>query len=385
MDHLKHAVIHELKKRGNELPEMHLAPQVLDTTNAIVQELAKALVTVLGTPNNNVHYGQFRGAHRQGEFPTGVEQFTKDGSSKQFMALSRVAMNELAVTAKDKNFSTGGYICFVAYTSHAEDFLLVAMVKERSGFLVDANLRPTTVQPIELSKLHQAARVNLSRYSEVLAGQVGMVPAAPLDFDELAAEDDDGESAANDVDQTYLCFIKGTADEVAAYFQDALGCEPGISASRATGKLIKEVPRFLSHHQDIGAYAPQVRRAVIDYLLSFTNEAPIDLGTVVSVARAAIPVPVSDELIESLNKHLNEKCEIPSHFMVHGATVRRAAVIKAKGPHYSLVFDENAVGEQDAAILYRRDTHSLVVPLLDGKVIERVERAIQARRSGPPQ
>lgn len=382
MDKLTHAVIHELKKRvGSEPPDTHLATGTLDTSDSTVQALATALVDVLGTPNNNVHYGQFRGAHRQGEFPTNVEHFAEDLSDEQFMILSQVAMNELAVAANEKNFSTGGYICFVAYMSQGKNFLLVAMAKERSGFLVDANLRPTTVQPIELSKLHQAARINLSRFLEVVMADHTPVADAALDLDQLTDTESDeaSEDAQHDIDQTYLCFIKGTADEVAAYFQDALGCEPGISSSRATSRLIRELPRFLNRQPEMRQFALQARRAVIGYLLSFTNEAAVDLNTVISVARAAIPQPVSDDVVAQLNTYLNSKCEIPSHFMVHGATVKRASVIKAKTSHYTLVFDENSVDTQDAAIIYNRTDQSLTLPLDDKKVIERVEKAIRAR------
>jgi len=379
MDVLKYAVIHELRKRGSEAADTHLAAHVLDTKDSTVRELADVLVKVLGTPNNNVHYGQFRGAHRQGEFPGSVENFASDDSAKLFMVLSHITMNELVLAANNRNFSTGGYICFLAYASQDSDFLLVAMVKEKSGFLVDVNLKPTSVQPIDLSKLHQAARINLSRYLEVLAS----VHAADADASPITDDldlDEDGDTDSDGVDQTYLCFIKGTADEVAAYFQDALGCEPGISASRATSRLIREIPKFLHRNKETREYALQSRRVVIDYLLSFTNEAPIDLGTVVSVVRAAIPTSMPDDLVEALNKHLNEKCEIPSHFMVHGATVKREAVIKVKGPQYSLVFEENAVDEQDAPILYNRASRSLTIRSLDPKVVERVENAINARR-----
>lgn len=48
-------------------------------------------------------------------------------------------------------------------------FLPVAMVKERGGMVLSADLEPTEITEIDLSKLHQAARVNLDRYGAFLA------------------------------------------------------------------------------------------------------------------------------------------------------------------------------------------------------------------------
>src|SRR3546814_20818942 len=82
--------------------------------------------------------------------------------------MSKVAMEELRGKASQESFATGGHVCFFVYRIRTSSFLLVAMVKERGGMVLSAALEPTEITEIDLSKLHQAARVNLDRYGAFL-------------------------------------------------------------------------------------------------------------------------------------------------------------------------------------------------------------------------
>src|SRR3546814_20784090 len=93
--------------------------------------------------------------------------------------MSKVAMEELRGKASQESFATGGHVCFFVYRIRTSSFLLVAMVKERGGMVLSAALEPTEITEIDLSKLHQAARVNLDRYGAFLAPAKGQAIPTP--------------------------------------------------------------------------------------------------------------------------------------------------------------------------------------------------------------
>lgn len=361
MDVLKHAVIHSFKKESGANPAVtKMATELLDTENATVIDLATQLAQLLGKSDNTVLYGQFSSGHREGMFPTAVQSLTGNSSSEEvFNELTRVAMKELAATAEKKNFATGGYICFIHFQNAGREFLLVAMVKERGAFSVNEKLVPTAITQIDLSKLHQAARINLSSFAEVAT----------------ATNSEDEESD----DKTYLCFIRSGASDVADYFQDALGCVPGIGSARATRAVIREVRKYVANRPAIKEYASDARRSVVDYLHSLVDGTTVHLDNIVDAVRKSLPVSLASE-VGALKDHLNsEKVKIPSHFSVHSPTVNAVTRIKAKGDNWQLTFDDLALGERDAPITYDWSTQRLTINKLDKDAVERIESTLRDR------
>src|SRR3546814_20919837 len=105
----------------------------------------------------------------EGLLPSHVQPLISDSTEAAFIAMSKVAMEELRGKASQESFATGGHVCFFVYRIRTSSFLLVAMVKERGGMVLSAALEPTEITEIDLSKLHQAARVNPDRYGAFLA------------------------------------------------------------------------------------------------------------------------------------------------------------------------------------------------------------------------
>src|SRR3546814_16808556 len=143
--------------------------------------------------------------------------------------MSKVAMEELRGKASQESFATGGHVCFFVYRIRTSSFLLVAMVKERGGMVLSAALEPTEITEIDLSKLHQAARVNLDRSGAFLEPATGKALSTQNTSDE-------------GTEKTYLRFINRTSQSyVAEYFVAALGSDKcggsgGASMAGGTGR-----------------------------------------------------------------------------------------------------------------------------------------------------
>lgn len=372
MDQLKFAIIHSLDKEANSnVATMRLAQTTLDVSSATVVSLAEQLSKLVGKDGSSVFWGQFGNDNRQGKFPDSVKPLAEEEALDTFVTASHVAMSELQRKAKEENFATGGYVCFLVYVSQGSTFLLVAMIKERGALTLTSDLVPTEIKEIDLSKLHQAARVNLDRYAQALrTGEAAR--------EEPAAEDDE-----ETLEKTYLCFInrKSQKADVASYFVEALGCEKGVSSGRTTKAVVHAVRAFVRSNSETKSLAKVVRRAVIDYLHAQPDGATVTLTTVANVVRQSLGPELAqcaDGLIEYLQR---DDIQIPAEFSISSAALDAMTRIRASTALWNLSFDDAALGLRDSEIVYDPDAHTLLFTQLPADTVRRVEAALAERRS----
>ncbi len=368
MDTLTHAVIHSLDRPEGETEfSITCRNELLDCAKPAVDSLARQLVALVGRDGSSVTWGQFRDDRREGPFPNSVQSLLNGIDDDAFMAMSLVAMQELMKAAQSRNFATGGYVCFVAYEVQARAFLLLAIIKERGAVMLSQNFEPTEIQEIDLSKLHQAARINLARYAEHLH-------AAP--------ESDDADEFF--VEKTYLSFVnRRSRDNVASYFIDALGCQNGLSAARATKAVVQAVFQYIKSVPETRALAAKAKAAVVDYMAEQSDGANITLDRIVDVVRQRIgaeSVELCDHLVgmkEALN---GEQYQIPDEFTLSSKTLTPYSRIKAKTDNWQLQFENGSLGTHDSEIVYDRASRTLKFTRLPDELVSKVEEALAARK-----
>jgi nucleoid-associated protein len=155
-------------------------------------------------------------------FPVRLNQYFDRHAD--FQTFTTDTLNLIANKMEGALLSNGGYALFLRYEQGNEDFVLVAMLKLKPGAGIEEatlNLQPTLT--IDLTLLHEAARINLTKWR----------------------------SAA----EPYLSFIKGSAKngEVTNYFREALGCQNFTNSSHHTAQLIKAADDFVIARQDLGS------------------------------------------------------------------------------------------------------------------------------------
>ena len=144
---LNYAVVHELVKEART-PEtgVNLAPTLLGAEDPVVVDLVDRLVDLIGQRENMAHYGVFRDDAASTRVPSIVKSYcmeagpTPDG----FLSLTEDCMTALCDRAGSRNLATGGYLLFADYTNAGRRFLLVAMVKQRSGITMDGWYLPAS-------------------------------------------------------------------------------------------------------------------------------------------------------------------------------------------------------------------------------------------------
>jgi nucleoid-associated protein len=373
MDELKFAIIHSLEKaKGVLSASVRTRDKVLDIQKPVIKDLAKTLAKLVGKDGSSVYWGQFGTNRREGLFPSHVQPLIYGPTEAAFIAMSKVAMEELRGKASEESFATGGHVCFFVYRIHMSSFLLVVMVKERGGMVLSADLEPTEITEIDLSKLHHAARVNLDSYGAFLrpAGEKATpVPDAP----------------EGSTDKTYLCFVnRQSQSDVAEYFVEALGCEKGVASGRTTKAVVKEIRNYIKSVPEIKEKASAVRLAVIEYLQAQEDGAVVSLDKVVAVARHAVGVDL-EQHVSGLKDHLNgESVQIPDEFPVSVTALRSYTRISGKASRWKISFENGALGERDAEIIYDTKEKSLKLTQLPPEMIAKVEETLAARAQFPP-
>lgn len=369
MDSLKSAVIHSLEKDAHDATTtVRHARAPLDVKDRMVLQLARQLAELVGKDGNAVLWGQFAAANREGNFPGAVRTLmSEELATSIFMKLSEITMEELREQAEKKSGATGGHIFFGQYQTNGSEFLLVAMIKQKGAITLSADLRPTEIQEIDMSKLHQAARINLARYGEHLSAGTadGGAVQAPAESPE---------------EKTYLCFVNRRGrEEVADYFVDALGCVKGTSSSQLTTKLLRSVKQYVRNLPDIAGAHTEIKQGVVDYMQSLEQGQNVKLDEVVHAAKAKVH-PTQAQQLDGLKQFLNsEQCQIPDEFPLSRQALKPHIRINARRPNWGLWFETGIVGIADSELLYDANQKRLTLTDLPSDTIGSIEAALRAR------
>lgn len=377
---LKTAIIHSFKKLAHTdyVSEIVKKNVVLDTKNPALQFLAEGIHGLIGKVGNSVVYGQFADDERQGPFPKTFKAFVDvQDDETQFIALTHLAMDQLVEQASNQVLSTGGHILCARYTAGATDFFLVASMKERGGIQLDENYVPKEIQEVDLSKVQQAARINMASFMAINAAAVedaNHAPAAELGEEEKAE--------AEEVDSTYLCFIsRGRDSQASDYFISALGCAKGVASGRATKNAIESVARFFRDKKLLKGFGYKAKEAVIKYLeeqLAAGKSARLD--AICHVAVQHVPADLVDE-IAGLKDYLNsEKHRVPDDFTVNPKSLKEKTRIKGDAANWSLQFERGALGKDPAADVYFDEARKkLTLSNMTAELVDLIEKELLAR------
>lgn len=359
-------VIHGFTKEANSLLVTDIVKKnvLLNNDLPAVQSLVTSLSKLLGKPGNAVTYGQFGDDQRQGPFPSSFKGFASDSSNEQFLSLSHLAVDELVNEASKQSFATGGHILASHYKSDGAPYFLVAMIKQRGGVTLDGDYVPVEITEIDLSKIHQAARINLNSYNEA-----------------HCAEDSEQSLGDDAKDHTYLCFLGNSkSSQASGYFITALGCTKGIASSRATRNAIDGIAKYFKK-PELRKYKTRARDAVIGYLQR--QLATDQNATVEDICNAAVSCLLAEERVyaddiwEVLN---NENSKVPSQFVVNENTLKSKTTIKSESDSWSIQFEHQILGADSSSVFYyNREKKSLTINELGTKLIETIETELDSR------
>ncbi|MBE8578724.1 nucleoid-associated protein [Vibrio sp. OPT18] len=332
---INHVIIHKLVKEKNEpIHENVIRREVLPPTSSIVIKLIEGVLGVYGKQNNSVQYGVFR-PENGGEFPKTFSSYHNPSqglSEDAFKSLTEHAMNQLYLSASGVAFATGGFILFADYMQNSTRFLLVVMVKQKPGQHITDDIDVKEIEYIDLTKLHQAARINFDKYEQY--------------------------SDASDSDKqevSYLSFVRaGNGDKASGYFINAFGCQAGSTSAKATEVSVSESVRYFKKNDSLRQYAANVKEDMLHlYDQKEKAKESVKLSDIESIARRYFNPEEADDLAEDLISHLNsEEVGVPNEFTVNRRKLEKMTHVIFNSEEFKLTFDKNDLGSTPHARFY---------------------------------
>ncbi|MCV6609883.1 MAG: nucleoid-associated protein [Amphritea sp.] len=349
---LKFLAIRELLKEAEDtIATISEKGGPINTANPMAQQLFNALVAAYGRRSALTH-GSFNTDNSEGyPFISSFEQFIKGPAEEEkFLHLCDQGMAQLAASlaAPSARSATGGYVIFTYYSADVFDYLLIALVRDKTGVAFDDELTPTKVIEVDLEKLHQAAKINISTYKE---GK-----------------------------DSYLSFI-GTKQkgDITHYFSNAFGCTDVVPSKKSTSDLIRATEDFCRHYQ-LQEQQEEIVEDVVSYLSRQRGEKQSAyLPDVEQIFDNYIPPEQAETLSGSFGKFANsENYQVSHEFQPHTSTLNNYTKVKAKMDNWQLDFAKRSLGPLDSnsEIEFDTATNSLRINRLSTKVIEQLKEAL---------
>lgn len=280
---IKEATIHQLIKAVQTKGPGSVSRHVRNATlpiNATLQQVSADLLSMYQTRSNST--GTFGIDPTLYQFPVKLREHLSGALTFQDFSVATLALIEHEM--EKSLLSNGGFALILRYSQGGGDFLLVAMLKLKPGAGINEDtldLEPTL--NIDLNLLHEAARINLTRFT-------------------------------ND-EQPYLSFIKGksSAGDVTEYFRAALSCQNFTSSKHHTEQVIAIADAFVNARTDIASDEErreeriQMRSRLYDCFVSNSKE--VVLQTIAAAVMPSDPQNFIDyvkEEVLSENFHISD-------------------------------------------------------------------------------
>jgi nucleoid-associated protein len=362
-----HSVIHGFNKEQHGLVTGVIKrPVLLDNDLPAVKDLIASVSTLLGRKSNSQAWGRFGSDGRQGPFPGAFSAFSGNlQDADHFKDLSHLVVDQLVQRATLQALSTGGRILFALYNDEAgRTVLLIAMIKQKGGLVLNEDFVPVGIVEVDLSKLNQAAQIHVEHF---IADQL-------IDIeDEDEDEDHDGQ------DRNYLSFLSPRSNsEASNYFVDALGCVVGITSAKATDRIFLAVDSFFASNVHLAPFKKKAKEKVVEYLQKQLDADQLaTLDDICAVVKQAAP-PELDAHFENIIAFLNgPEHKIPDEFKVHESAYKKHARVSLDSERINIKFPRSDLGTgHNAKIGYDKAQRTLIIRELSDEFIAKLDQTL---------
>ena len=323
----------------------------VNVDSPMAKQLFNALVAAYGRRSALTH-GSFNEENKEGyPFIAEFRQFiNSEATEGSFLELCDQGMAQLAASlaAPSARSATGGYVIFACYSADVFDYLLIALVRDKTGVAFDDNLNPTKVIEVDLEKLHQAAKINISTYKE---GK-----------------------------DSYLSFI-GTKQkgDITHYFSNAFGCTDVVPSRKSTSELIRATEDFCRHHQ-LHEKQEEIVEDMVSYLARQRGEKQSAyLPDMEQIFDSYIPPEQAETAAGTFGKFANaEPYQVSHEFQPHTSTLNAYTKVKAKADNWQLDFSKRSLGPLNSKreIEFDEATNTLKISRLSSKIIQQIKDAL---------
>lgn len=331
---IREAVIQGLIKLSGSTVVTERFRDIPSPLNERMTVLGDELLKIYGSLTNN--YGCFDEDRETYRFPHNLERYLDNQSD--IVDLSKVASRLIADRMSSASSATGGYALYLRYNSQGRDWLLIVMLKLKTGTGIDpGSLELNESLAFDINHLHEAARIDLAKWR------------------------------ANE--EPYLSFIKrsGRQDEVTRYFRLALGCTEYTDSKASTDHALKAVDAYCAAQNWTPDQKREARRVTYNYFDEKKQaREPVNL--------IALSGRINDQSPESFVEFVQEHhYPISETFEPHKNTYSRFKRISENFGTVKLSFDVQDV--LDDMVDYDSSSESLIIRNPPSSLVEKISRA----------
>lgn len=321
---VKNIIIHQLlKEAGKKAVDAKSATQVLtigDRERLFMEKIDESYYK-----KSEIIHGIF-----SGHFPKFKELLLEYIEGKNsFYNFSTSVMEHYKETLEDTIAATGGYMILCEYTKLKKDLLLVLMINNKEGFVInETDLSLGNIRNLELHKVDIACSINLTDWKAI-----------------------ENEDLTTDR-KTYLSFVKGLKD-ISLYFMKFIDVDNKNTTTESTNRLLKAIDEFAKREGwDIDRKI-QRKDAVCLYCLNRMDEKREILLSDIS----AIMDPDNPEKFQDLATE--DEFGVSSVISGNRSKLRQLGRIAYKDDHLRLEFDTNLF--LNKTIIYDENKNKLTI------------------------
>lgn len=238
-----------------------------------------------------------------------------------FLDYSHQSMNSLKHYIDQASKATGGYIVFVHYTLFGSDFMLIVMLNNVAGIAVDNDLGINNIDYLDISKLHLAARIDLTLWQE------------------------DPQSGR------YISMIRGKeSNKLSEYFRLFIGSDETIDSKHETSELLTAVNQYCEDNIHDDEQKSQFKQKSTDFCLEQADKGQ-------NVVLKDFSGYVADSAVDDFMNYIkSEQYELNNEISPNKTVIRRFNKISGRNQQVSITINEEALGD---TVIYDADKETL--------------------------
>ncbi len=240
-----------------------------------------------------------------------------------FIDYSHQSMNLLKHYIDSASKATGGYMVFVHYTLFGSDFMLIVMLNNVAGIAVDNNLGLNNINYLDISKVHLAARIDLTLWQ------------------------DDPQSGR------YISMIRGNeSNKLSEYFRLFIGSDETINSKQETSDLLTAVSQYCEDNIQDDEQKSQFKKKSAEYCLEQADKGQ-------NVVLKDFSGYVADSAVDDFMNYIkSEQYELNNEISPNKTVIRRFNKISGRNQQVSITINEEALGD---TVIYDADKDTLTL------------------------
>lgn len=330
---IKNMIVHMIDKKPDGTPAvLHLSSALLPAADA-VENLLLDLNDAYNAKQGKA-WGFFHS--ESGAYPLSGWLAHYLDEKTTFVDFTHQAAEHLTKLMEESNLAVGGHVVFAHYQQGMTDYLSIALLHHADSVVVTADLQVAPSRHLDLSKIHLAARINLSEWRNKAQSH------------------------------QYISFIKGkNGRKVSDYFRDFVGCQEGIDGAGETRGLLKAFTDFVEREDLPEEAVREKAQTLVDYATSQTKAGE-------AVALQELSGLLDEDRPEAFMEHLRTNDyglspEIPADKRV----INQFRRFTGRAEGLSLSFEAHLLGDQ---VEFDDEANSLTIHRLPTPLSDQLRR-----------